>query len=133
MDIWKEVAKSGTLVLASFLILWLSFKGKWKWTHDADHQSEIERTSFQAIIGEKDKTIAEKDKAMEIVRTQYEARLAEMAKVFEARLAEKDEECDRERTRLMKSEAFTDRLVGMSLDATSLAVRASQTVKEARE
>ena len=95
------------------MVLLLGHRKVWMFTHQ---HIELQAASDR-VIAEKDKTIAEKDKAMEILRVS-----------FEARLKEKDEEGERERTRLAKSEGFTDRLLMTSIDAVAIAGKAAVVV-----
>lgn len=108
-EFWSALAHQGPIVLGVAGILWAGHKDVWMYTKN-----------HLAIVAEQGKTIAslreviaEKDRAATVIQSAYEQRLKE-----------KDEECDRVRDRLTKSEGYTDRLVIAAIDATSLATRA---------
>jgi uncharacterized protein YwgA len=120
-DWQREIAKESIIVIGVVAILLAGYRDKWLFTPTHQRILASERAAFTSVIEEKDKTITEKDKALELVKTQYEARLRE-----------KDEECERERGRLQKSEAYTDRLITAAIDATAIATRAAKAAPEAR-
>lgn len=70
------------------------------------------------------RTVAGKEARIAEIRADATAHLAALSAGYEARLKEKDEECERERQRGDRLEAYTDRLIDAAMEATVLATRA---------
>lgn len=77
---------------------------------------------FGHVLEDREKSYRER---ITEVRSDAATSLASLAAGWEARLKEKDEECERERVRGDRLEAYTDRLIDAAMEATVLATRAT--------
>lgn len=114
-DLWSTLAHQGPFVLGVVAILWAGQREIWMYTkqHNAIVAEQAKTiTSLEKVIAEKDRTVEFQQRA------------------YEARLKEKEDECDRVRERLEKSEGYTDQLIERAMGFQSIAAVAIKAVTE---
>lgn len=109
----KVITQQGPIILLLFAAGWSGWKKVWIFRYVMDEQLAL-----------KDEHLKVRELRIAEIREDAAKHLASLASGWEARLKEKDEECERERTRGDRLEAYTDRLIDAAMEATVLATRA---------